>query len=251
MTDIVIVGACGKMGRVIADIVSSRHDCQVVAGIDKLDGGAAFPIYHTFSQMKEKPDVIIDFSHPSALDEILDYALTNGVAVVVATTGYSQEQITQIHKAAEQIPVFFTFNMSLGINLMAELAKKAVGVLGDQFDIEIVEKHHNQKLDAPSGTAIMLADAINAELEAPYNYVYDRHSVRAKRSKTDIGMHSIRGGTIVGEHEIIFAGRDEVITLKHEAHSKSVFAVGAVNAAVFLCRKPAGLYAMSDMLADK
>lgn len=251
MTDIVIIGACGKMGRVIADIVSGRHDCQVVAGIDKLDGGAAFPIYHTLSQMREKPDVIIDFSHPSALDDILDYALANGVAVVVATTGYSQEQIEQIHKAAEQIPVFFTFNMSLGINLLAELAKKAVGVLGDQFDIEIVEKHHNQKLDAPSGTAIMLADAINAELETPYSYVYDRHSVRAKRSKTEIGMHSIRGGTIVGEHEIIFAGRDEVITLKHEAHSKSVFAVGAVNAGIFLSKKPAGLYAMSDMLAEK
>lgn len=237
------------MGRVIADIVSSRSDCEVIAGIDKLAGGAQFPIFHSFAALTEKPDVIIDFSHPSVLDDMLDYCMTNGVAVVVATTGYSQEQIAQIHKAAEQIPVFFTFNMSLGINLMAELAKKAVSVLGGQFDIEIVEKHHNQKLDAPSGTAIMLADAINAELEKPYTYVYDRHSVRAKRSKTEIGMHSIRGGTIVGEHEIIFAGRDEVVTLKHEAHSKSVFAVGAVNAAVFLSGKPAGLYAMSDMLS--
>ncbi|MBR6874494.1 MAG: 4-hydroxy-tetrahydrodipicolinate reductase [Ruminococcus sp.] len=249
MIKVVICGACGHMGRVIADIVSSRSDCEVIAGIDKLAGGAQFPIFHSFAALTEKPDVIIDFSHPSVLDDMLDYCMTNGVAVVVATTGYSQEQIAQIHKAAEQIPVFFTFNMSLGINLMAELAKKAVSVLGGQFDIEIVEKHHNQKLDAPSGTAIMLADAINAELEKPYTYVYDRHSVRAKRSKTEIGMHSIRGGTIVGEHEIIFAGRDEVVTLKHEAHSKSVFAVGAVNAAVFLSGKPAGLYAMSDMLS--
>ena len=248
MKNVVIVGACGKMGRVIAEIIESRSDCQVIAGIDKLDGGAAFPIFHSVNDLKEKPDVIIDFSHPSSLDDILGYAQANGTAVVIGSTGYSQEQIAQIHKASGQIPIFFTFNMSLGINLMAELAKKAVAVLGGQFDIEIVEKHHNQKLDAPSGTALMLADAINAELDKPYTYVYDRHSVRAKRSKTEIGMHSIRGGTIVGEHEIIFAGRDEVITLKHEAHSKSVFAVGAVNAAVFLSGKPAGLYSMSDML---
>ncbi|MBR4554410.1 MAG: 4-hydroxy-tetrahydrodipicolinate reductase [Ruminococcus sp.] len=248
MKNVVIVGACGKMGRVIAEIIEGRSDCQVIAGIDKLDGGAAFPIFHSVNDLKEKPDVIIDFSHPSSLDDILGYAQANGTAVVIGSTGYSQEQIAQIHKASGQIPIFFTFNMSLGINLMAELAKKAVAVLGGQFDIEIVEKHHNQKLDAPSGTALMLADAINAELDKPYTYVYDRHSVRAKRSKTEIGMHSIRGGTIVGEHEIIFAGRDEVITLKHEAHSKSVFAVGAVNAAVFLSGKPAGLYSMSDML---
>ena len=251
MKKVVIVGACGHMGRVIADIIKGRDDCTVTAGIDKVGGGAAFPIYPDFSELTEKPDVIIDFSHPSVLDSMLDYCLTNGVPAVIATTGYTAEQTAQIHKAAEQIPVFFTFNMSLGINLMAELAKKAVAVLGGQFDIEIVEKHHNQKLDAPSGTAIMLADAINSELDKPYTYVYDRHSVRAKRSKTEIGMHSIRGGTIVGEHEIIFAGRDEVITLKHEAHSKSVFAVGAVNAAVFLSDRSAGLYAMSDMLADK
>jgi len=248
MTDILICGACGHMGRVIAEIIDGRHDCQVVAGVDKLDGGAQFPIYHHISDAAEKPDVIIDFSHPSALDDILNYAMTNGTAVVIGSTGYSQEQIEQIHKASEQIPVFFTFNMSLGINLMAELAKKATAVLGGQYDIEIVEKHHNQKLDAPSGTAIMLADAINGALEKPYDLVYDRHSVRAKRTKTEIGMHSIRGGTIVGEHEIIFAGRDEVITLKHEAHSKSVFAVGAVNAAVFLKGKPAKLYNMGDML---
>lgn len=250
MTDTVICGACGKMGRTIAEIISGRNDCRVLAGIDKLDGGAMFPIYHKFSDMKEKPSVIIDFSHPSVLDEELEYALTNGTAVVIGSTGYTKEQIEQIHKASEQIPIFFTFNMSLGINLLAELAKKAVSVLGEQFDIEIVEKHHNQKLDAPSGTAIMLGEAINEELEKPYSYVYDRHSVRQKRSKTEIGMHSIRGGTIVGEHEIIFAGRDEVITLKHEAHSKSVFAVGAVNAAVFLAGKPAGLYTMKEMLAE-
>ena len=176
--------------------------------------------------------------------------ISNGTALVIATTGYTEEDTAKIHKASEQIPVFFTFNMTLGINLLANLAKTAAKVLGGQYDIEIIEKHHNQKIDAPSGTAIMLADAINEELDNKYHYVYDRHSVRAKREKTEIGMHSVRGGTIVGEHEIIFAGRDEVISLKHEAHSKQVFAVGAVNAGVFLCGKPAGLYAMSDLLAS-
>ena len=251
MTNIAICGACGKMGRVIYDIISNRSDCKVVAGVDKVaESYADFPVVEKISQLPERPDVLIDFSHPSLLDDLLDYCLTNGVAAVIATTGYSSEQIAKIHKAAESIPVFFTFNMSLGINLLAELAKKAVDVLGDQFDIEIIEKHHNQKIDAPSGTAIMLANAINEEADNKYNYVYDRHSVRAKRTKTEIGMHAVRGGTIVGEHEIIFAGRDEVISLKHEAHSKSVFAVGSVNAAVFLKGKPAGLYAMSDLLKD-
>ena len=251
MTNIAICGACGKMGRVINDIISNRVDCKVVAGVDKVsESYADFPVVATMSELPVKPDVIIDFTHPSLLDDLLDYCLTNGVAVVIATTGYSAEQIERIHKAAESIPVFFTFNMSLGINLLADLAKRATQVLGEQFDIEIIEKHHNQKIDAPSGTAIMLANAINEEAEDKYNYVYDRHSVRAKRTKNEIGMHAIRGGTIVGEHEIIFAGRDEVISLKHEAHSKSVFAVGSVNAAVFLENKPAGLYAMSDLLKE-
>jgi 4-hydroxy-tetrahydrodipicolinate reductase len=222
-----------------------------VAGIDKItESYSDFPIYGTVAEMTEKPQVIIDFSHPSCLDGLLEYCLTNGTALVIATTGYTAEQIEEIHKAAEQIPLFFTFNMSLGINLLADLAKKAVKVLGGQYDIEIIEKHHNQKLDAPSGTAIMLADAINEEADKQYTYTYDRHSVRAKRGKNEIGMHSIRGGTIVGEHEIIFAGRDEVISLKHEAHSKQVFAVGSVNAAVFLAGKQPGLYAMSDLLKE-
>ena len=252
MTNIAVCGVCGKMGHFINDVISGRDDCRIVAGIDKFgEKYSDFPVYKDITEITEKPDVIIDFSNPSALDGLVKYGLENGTALVLATTGYSEEQVEKIHKTAEQIPVFFTFNMTLGINLMAELARKATKVLGGQYDIEIVEKHHNQKIDAPSGTAIMLADAINEELDNKYNYVYDRHSVRAKRSKTEIGIHSIRGGTIVGEHEIIFAGRDEVISLKHEAHSKQVFAVGAVNAAVFLKGKNAGLYAMSDLLAEK
>ena len=251
MTNIAICGASGHMGRVIADIIANRADCTVIAGIDKITQSYAdFPIVDTPDKLPSKPDVIIDFSHPSTLEGLLNYCMTNAVPVVIATTGYSEEQISKIKKAAQVIPVFFTFNMSLGINLLAELAKKAAAVLEGQFDIEIIEKHHNQKLDAPSGTALMLADAINDTLETKCSYVYDRHSVRAKRSKTEIGMHSIRGGTIVGEHEILFAGRDEVISLKHEAHSKSVFAVGSVNAAVFLKGKDKGLFAMSDMLAE-
>ena len=172
---------------------------------------------------------------------LLNYAFTHHVALVLATTGYSEAQIAQIHTAAEQIPVFFTFNMSLGINLLVELAKRATAILGDQFDIEIVEKHHNQKIDAPSGTAIMLANAINEVKDNRYHYVYDRHARRMKREKNEIGMHAIRGGTI-------FAGNDEVITLSHSAASKTVFAEGAVNAAVFLSGKPAGLYDMKQLI---
>ena len=249
MTDIAVCGANGKMGKVICDVVSSRDNCKIVAGIDKItEAYSDFPIVSKVSELKTKPDVIIDFSHPSVLDDLLDYCQTNGTPLVIATTGYTEEQISKIKKASSQIPLFFTFNMSLGINLLAQLAKKATRILGGQFDIEIVEKHHNQKIDAPSGTALMLADSINEELGNNYSLTYDRHSVRKKRSKTEIGMHAIRGGTIVGEHEIIFAGRDEVITLKHEAHSKEVFAVGAVNAAIFISDKSAGLYDMSKII---
>lgn len=249
MTEIAITGAAGKMGRVIADICNTREDVKVIAGVDLLaEQYSDFPVYKSLFDMKEKPDVIIDFSHPSALEELLDYCKINSVPVVVATTGYTEEQIKDIKAAAEQIPVFFTFNMSLGINLLVDLAKRATAILGDQFDIEIVEKHHNLKKDAPSGTAIMIAEAINGVLDNKMHYVYDRHSVRHPREKTEIGMHAIRGGTIVGEHDVIFAGRDEVITLSHSAGSKQVFAVGSVNAAVFLTSCSKGLYQMSDLL---
>lgn len=165
MTNIAICGACGKMGRVIYDIISNRNDCKTIAGVDKAaESYADFPVVDKISKLSEKPDVIIDFSHPSLLDEMLDYCMTNGVAAVIATTGYSSEQIEKIHKASESIPVFFTFNMSLGINLLADLAKRAAKLLEGQYDIEILEKHHNQKIDAPSGTAIMLADAIRKNL---------------------------------------------------------------------------------------
>lgn len=250
MTKIAICGANGKMGKTIYNCVSARDNCVVIGGIDiYTEQYADFPIVDSPEKLPEKPDVIIDYSNPASLDSLLNYCLSTGTPVVFATTGYSEEQINKIKSASEQIPVFFTFNMSLGINLLVQLAKKAASVLGDQFDIEIVEKHHNQKIDAPSGTAIMLANAINETLDNKYHYTYDRHSQRKKREKTEIGMHAIRGGTIVGEHDIIFAGHDEVITLSHSAASKSVFAEGSINAAIYLKDvKKAGLYDMASLV---
>lgn len=249
MTEIAIYGANGKMGRVIHSCITERNDCKVVGGVDiNTTPYADFEIVENPFDLPIKPDVIIDYSHPSSLESLLSYAKMNGVPVVIATTGYCDEQIAMIHAAAQEIPVFFTFNMSLGINLLIELAKKTANVLGDQFDIEIIEKHHNQKIDAPSGTAIMIADEINSALDDKYQFMYDRHSIRQPRGKNEIGIHTIRGGTIVGEHEVIFAGRDEVISLTHSAASKEVFAVGSVNAALFLNGKQKGLYAMKDLV---
>jgi len=239
------------MGKVIASLVKERADCEIISGIDKItEKFDEFPIVENVFDLPEKPDVIIDFSHPSALPDLLSYGKMNNVPLVLATTGYTDEERSRITAAASQIPVFFTFNMSLGINLLVELSRRAAQILGGQFDVEIVEKHHNLKKDAPSGTAIMIAEAINEELGGKDRFVYDRHSVRKPRDKDEIGMHSIRGGTIVGEHDVIFAGHDEVITLSHSAQSKEVFAAGAVNAAVFLAGKPAGLYAMSDLIKE-
>lgn len=249
MVRIIITGACGKMGKVIQDIVSKRDDCTVVAGVDKYDDGQrAFPVYSQISDVNEEADVVIDFSNPSLLDDLLAYGKQTNTALVIATTGFDDCQKKKIQDASNECPIFFTYNYSLGINLLVTLAKKAVQVLGDEFDIEIIEQHHNQKIDAPSGTALMLADAINEELDNPMRYEYDRHSKREKRTKSEIGIHAIRGGTIVGEHEILFAGRDENITLSHSARSKEVFAVGAVNAAVYMAGKDAGMYDMSELV---
>lgn len=253
MIKIAITGACGKMGRVIAALCEKRSDCEICAGIDLMgEQYAEFPVYKKVFDLPEKPDVIIDFSHPSALDDLLNYCKMNNVPLVIATTGYTDDERAKITAAAAQIPLFFTFNMSLGINLLVELSRKAAQILGGQFDVEIIEKHHNLKKDAPSGTAIMIAEAINEELGGSGRFVYDRHNVRKARGKEEIGMHAVRGGTIVGEHEVIFAGHDEVITLSHSAQSKEVFAVGAVNAAVFLAsgKRSAGLYTMSDLIKE-
>lgn len=249
MTRIIITGANGKMGKVIRSVIDSRDDCEVVAGVDlNTESDAGFTVYPTISEVKEKADVVIDFTNPVLLDGLLDYAKSTKTPLVIGTTGYDDEQKKKIELASKECPIFFTYNMSLGINLMANLAKKAAEILGNEFDIEIVEKHHNQKIDAPSGTALMLADAICEVLPNPMKYEYDRHSKREKRTKNEIGLHAIRGGTIVGEHDIIFAGRDEIITLSHSARSKEVFAVGAVNAAVYMNGKGAGLYDMKELI---
>ena len=252
MVKVAIVGCNGKMGYFVAASMESNPNAQTVFGIDAFgENKHSFPVYKSFDEAAEKPDVIIDFSNPAALDGMLSYAVENSVPCVICTTGYSAEQVEQIHKAAESIAIFYSGNMSLGINLLIELAKQAAKVLGDSFDIEIVEKHHNLKVDAPSGTALMLADAISETLEQEPQYVYNRQCYRKKREKNEIGIHSVRGGTIVGEHEVIFAGHDEVVTLTHQAQSKEVFAAGAVNAAVFLASQPAGMYHMGNLLSSK
>lgn len=237
------------MGQVVAHCVADREDCMVVAGLDVNPSSAgSYPVFGKAQDCTVKADVIIDFSHPSVTQSVLDYAVKQGLPAVIATTGLMQGQIDGLHRAAEAIPVFFTANMSLGVNLLAELCKRTARVLGNDFDIEIIEKHHNQKVDAPSGTALMLAEAISGELPQEAQYTYDRHSRRAKRSKNEIGIHAVRGGTIVGEHEVLFAGRDEVITISHSAMSRDVFGVGAINAALFLSQQKPGLYNMGDMV---
>lgn len=238
------------MGAAVQNFIREREDCEIVAGVD-ITGAAqeGFPVYRSIAEVEHAADVIIDFSHPSALSAILDYCRERrGIAAILCTTGYSAEQTEEIKEASQTMPLFYSRNMSLGINLLMELARKAEAVLGDSFDVEIVEMHHNQKIDAPSGTALMLADAVNEVRREGMKYTYDRHSQRKKREKNEIGMHSVRGGTIVGEHQVIFAGQHEVITLSHSAQSKELFAAGAVNAAVFMSGKGAGLYDMSDLI---
>jgi 4-hydroxy-tetrahydrodipicolinate reductase len=240
------------MGNQISEGIKARSDCITVAGVD-VNGSAKkeYPVFSRPSEINCEADVLIDFSNPSLLSPLLEFGLARKMPLVICTTGYSEEQTAQIRKASESIPVFYSGNMSLGVNLVIELAKKAAAVLGDQFDIEIIEKHHNQKLDAPSGTALMIADAISEIRDGKTNYVYDRHSQRKKREKSEIGIHSIRGGSIVGEHEVLFAGPGEVISISHSAQSKEIFATGSINAALFLAGKPAGLYRMADLISKE
>ena len=249
MTKILLNGACGKMGQAVEACAKDRDDVVIVAGVDIASAQKAYPLYSCFVDVCEDVDVIIDFSNPLVLDDMLAFAVEHKTPVIICTTGFSEAQVTKIKDTASLIPVFYSGNMSLGINMLITLSRMAAKVLAPTFDIEIIEKHHNQKLDAPSGTAIMIADAISDECDSA-NYVYDRHAYRKKRDHNEIGIHSVRGGTIVGEHEVIFAGHDEVLSIKHQAQSKGVFASGAVNAAVFLKDKPAGLYDMSDLLRE-
>ncbi len=252
MTKILLNGYLGRMGEFVSSLAAERDNVEIVAAIDykTTDTNYAFATYTSFEDVTEDVDVIIDFSNPAALDAILTYAKANSVPVVLCTTGYSEEQLQQIEDASKEIAVFRSGNMSTGINLIMELAKKAASVLYPDFNIEIIEEHHNQKLDAPSGTALMIADEISSTLDDDIDYEYDRHSKRGKRPTQEIGIHSVRGGTIVGEHEVIFAGPDEVIRISHSASSRKIFANGALNAAVYMADKKNGNYSMKDVLAE-
>ena len=252
MTRIILNGCNGKMGKVICESIKNRKDCEIVAGVDISDEkNLDFPVFTDFDSVGIEADVIIDFSHPSALTPLLAYAIRQKIPAVIATTGLDEEKINLIGIASKDIPVFYSANMSLGVSLISELAQKAAKVLGVGFDIEIIEKHHNQKIDAPSGTALMLADSISSVLAEKPLYVHERHSKREKRTANEIGIHAVRGGTITGEHDIMFAGLDEIITISHSARSRNIFATGAISAACFIKNKPAGLYKMSDLVAEE
>ena len=252
MINILLSGCSGKMGRVISALVSEDANAKIVGGIDLVDDATlSFPVFSSPDKVTVNADVIIDFSHPSCLEPIMNYSAQNKIPVVVCTTGLSPEQKAYMASKATETAVFFSANMSLGVNVLIDLAKKATTVLEDNFDIEILEAHHNRKLDAPSGTALYIADSINEVCKESKEYVYDRHSVRKKREKREMGIHAIRGGTIVGEHTVIFAGNDEIIELKHTALSRDVFAEGAIAAAKFMVGKAPGMYDMNDLIASK
>ncbi|MBE6612362.1 MAG: 4-hydroxy-tetrahydrodipicolinate reductase [Ruminococcaceae bacterium] len=250
VTKILFSGVCGRMGKATRAAVEGSGEYQIVAGVDVNPVPDTIPIFADIYDTNIEIDAIIDFSHHSATPRLLEWAKENNTPVVICTTGHTEEETALIHAAAEKIPVFFSRNMSIGINLMIELAKKAAEILGG-YDIEIVEKHHNKKLDAPSGTALMIADAVAETVPFEAEYTYERQSKREQRRPTEIGISSVRGGTIVGEHEILFCGKDEIVSISHSAASRDVFAEGALRAAAYLVGKPAGFYNMSDMIAGK
>lgn len=250
MVKIIIQGIHGKMGRKLLEMIEQRSDCEVVAGVDKFKAPCVVPVFPSLDECTVSADVMIDFSNPAATDAALSICAAKNLPCVICTTGLSDETLAKLENASKSTAVFKSANMSVGINLLILLAKKANAVLGTDFDIEIIEKHHHNKLDAPSGTALMIADAIKENASGiEYEYVYDRSKVRRKREVKEIGISAVRGGSIVGEHDVMFCGQDEVITLSHSAASRDVFANGAVNAAVYLAGKPAGLYSMEYMLS--
>ncbi len=250
MINIAICGVCGKMGANLLELLKGDKNATAVFGIDpRAEECTAVPAYTSFDKADKRPDVIIDFSSPAALANELEYAKTNKVPVVLASTGYNEQQLAAIDEASKSVAIFRTANFSLGINLICELVKRAAETLGEKFDIEIVEKHHNLKVDAPSGTALMLAESANSAFDGSKSYLNGRDGLIGKRGN-EIGIHAVRGGTIVGEHDVMFCGEDEIVTISHSARSKKVFAAGAIKAAKWLYNKPAGLYNMSDLLKD-
>lgn len=243
-------GCNGRMGQVITGLVKQDEAVEIVAGIDQYDGiKNDYPVYTSIEDCKVEADAVIDFSNAAAVDGLLDYCVKRQIPVVLCSTGLSEEQLKKVEESSKKVAVLKSANMSLGVNTLLEILPKIVKILAPAgFDMEIVEKHHNQKLDAPSGTALALADCMNDAVGGDYEYKYDRTKERKKREKNEIGISAVRGGSIVGEHEIIFAGMDEVIEVKHTAHSRAIFGKGAIEAAKFLNGKPAGRYDMSDVI---
>lgn len=250
MTKVIMHGCNGKMGQTITGIIAADEEIEIAAGVDAYDDGHnSYPVFKSIDLCDISADAVIDFSNAGAVDGLLDYCMEKKLPCVLCTTGLSEEQLLKVKEASEKTAVLKSANMSLGINMLLKLLKEAAGLLAPAgFDIEIVEKHHNLKVDAPSGTALALADSINEELDNAYEYIYDRSGRREKRPRKEIGLSAVRGGTIVGDHDVIFAGTDEVITFSHTAYSKAVFGKGAVQAAKYLAGKPAGLYDMSDVI---
>nr|MBP3598141.1 4-hydroxy-tetrahydrodipicolinate reductase [Eubacterium sp.] len=253
MTRIIMSGCNGAMGTMISSIVAQDTEAEIVAGIDIADDGTKnYPVFSSIKDCDVDADALIDFSTPKILDDLLAYCEEKQLPAVLCTTGYDEEQLAKIEKSADKFAVLKSANMSLGVNTLLRLLQEAAKVFAPEgFDIEIVEKHHNQKVDAPSGTALALADSINEVMGGQYEYVYDRSQKREKRGKKELGISAVRGGTIVGDHDVIFAGTDEVITFSHTAYSKAVFAKGAVAAAKFLKGKTVGRFEMADVIANK
>lgn len=250
MTKIIMSGCSGRMGRVITDIVKVDEGAEIVAGVDVVDDGTlGYPVFSSISEVNVEADVVIDFSSAKIADLLLDWAVEKNVPVVLCTTGLTDEQIAHVKAASEKVAVLKSANMSLGINAIIKLLKSITPVFSSNgFDIEIVEQHHHNKLDAPSGTALALADAINEAADGQYEYIYDRSQRMQKRDSKELGISAVRAGSIPGTHDILFAGEDELIEIKHTAYSRSIFGKGAVSAAKFLAGKPAGMYDMSHVI---
>ena len=249
MVQLLLSGCNGRMGHAVEAICAAEPELELTAGFDLLGADIRdFPVYASPAEFQGEADVVVDFSSPSALPALLSFGLEHRMPLVLATTGYDQGQLEEIQQAARSIPIFRSANLSLGVNILVELVRRTAAVLGGSCDIEIVERHHNKKMDAPSGTAIALADSMNGAMGDSYEYVYDRSGKREKRSPKEIGISAVRGGSIVGEHDVIFAGRDEVVTFSHTAYSKAIFAKGALEAAKFLAGKGPGLYTMADVV---
>lgn len=245
-------GCNGKMGQVITKLASNFDNINITAGISRQPEkiSNSYPVYTAYKDVKEKIDVVIDFSNPEVLSDLLDFCKDRETALVLATTGLSPEDYKLIDQASETIPIFMSANMSLGINVLIELAKSAASKLGLEFDIEILEKHHNEKKDAPSGTALMIANEINQHKDNSMNFIYDRSQTREKRKTNEIGISAIRGGTIPGEHTVFFAGKDEIVEIKHTALSRDIFGMGAIKAALYVVNKQKGMYDMKSMLKE-